>query len=241
MAKIEAVLFDFGGTLYQYQPGGPVAEDGLLVELARAAGADTTPEEVRAAYRTAMRRVYADYLQRPYYLHRDFFGDAVRATIEEVGGQPADEHIERYHAARDAARGERPDVSLRPGVHDTLATLRERGITVGIVSNTDEAGFRDTMREAGLEDVMDFIISSEQCQSCKPDQGIFREALRRAGSDPAATLFVGDSIDQDIAGANRAGLISVLLWTRDDRQPPDREPRPSHVINTVPEVLDLVG
>lgn len=241
MAETQAVLFDFGGTLYQYQPGGPVAEDGLLVELATAAGADAGPGEVRAAYRTAMRRVYADYLKRPYYLHRDFFGDAVRATLEELGGQPAEEHIERYHAARDAARKGRPDAQLRPGVHDTLATLRERGITVGIVSNTDEAGFRDTMREVGLNDVMDFIISSEECQSCKPDQGIFREALRRAGSDPAATLFVGDSIDQDIAGANTAGLISVLLWTRDDREPPDREPRPCHVIRAIPDVLGLIG
>jgi len=53
-------------------------------------------------------------------------------------------------------------------------------------------------------------------------------------------LFIGDTLAQDIAGANRMGLRSVLIWHRDDKPPPDGEVAPSHVIRRIPEVLELL-
>ena len=84
--------------------------------------------------------------------------------------------------------------------------------------------------------------SGGAARSCKPDGGIFREALRRAGCAPAEALFVGDTPDHDVLGANRAGLCSVLLrpaealtlpWPRGDAEP-------NHVIANIPEVLGLI-
>ena len=74
-----------------------------------------------------------------------------------------------------------------------------------------------------------------------PDGRIFAEALRRAECEPREALFVGDSLPQDIAGANRAGLRSVLLWHRGDRQPSFDVAKPTHVIRRIPEVLDLLS
>ena len=65
--------------------------------------------------------------------------------------------------------------------------------------------------------------------------------MQRAGCAPDEALFVGDTLAQDIAGANRAGLRSVLLWHREDREPPEGEPAPRYVIRRIPDVLDLVG
>ena len=77
--------------------------------------------------------------------------------------------------------------------------------------------------------------------SCKPDPVIFATALQRAGCPPAEALFVGDTLMQDIAGANRAGMRSVLLWHRADRQPPSTDSPPHHIIRRIPELLELLA
>jgi putative hydrolase of the HAD superfamily len=92
-----------------------------------------------------------------------------------------------------------------------------------------------------LEPHFHSILSSEQAQSCKPDPAIFTEALRRAGCVPGEALFVGDSLQQDIAGANRVGLRSVLIWSDPEREPTFSDHRPQHVIRRIPELLDLIA
>jgi putative hydrolase of the HAD superfamily len=126
-------------------------------------------------------------------------------------------------------------------VPETLSALRARGVYVGMVSNVDDDQLTHMLELARIAEHFDSILSSEQAQSCKPDPAIFSEALRRAGCAPAETLFVGDSLQQDIAGANRVGLRSVLIWSDSGRQPPDGKHRPRHVIRQIPEVLDLVS
>jgi phosphoglycolate/pyridoxal phosphate phosphatase family enzyme len=47
----------------------------------------------------------------------------------------------------------------------------------------------------------------------KPEPGIFRAILERAGIDPAEAIAVGDNPDSDIVAARRAGIASVLVLT----------------------------
>lgn len=93
---------------------------------------------------------------------------------------------------------------------------------------------------SGLQPHFDSILSSEQAQSCKPDSRIFAEALLRAECPPNAVFFVGDSIQQDIPGANRAGMQSVLIWSSPESEPSPGEDRPRHVIRRIPDLLDLI-
>ena len=99
----------------------------------------------------------------------------------------------------------------------------------------------DLVEAGGLSPHFDWMLSSEAAGSCKPHPAICEQALRRAGCAAGETLFVGDMLKQDIAGANRAGMRSVLLWHRDDSPPPADGPQPHHVIRQIPEVLGLVG
>jgi ribonucleotide monophosphatase NagD (HAD superfamily) len=63
----------------------------------------------------------------------------------------------------------------------------------------------------------------------KPEVAIFREATERFGA--SAPLFIGDRLDTDILGANRAGIPSVMVLTGIDRAkqviaaPADSRPR----------------
>jgi len=234
---VRAVLFDFGGTLYDYATLEP-AERESLVDLARWAGVEAEPAAIQRAHREAMRRVFRDYLSRRFYLHRDLFRDAVVAMLESLGAaaEPAD--LDRYRATQWQRHAR--DFALREGVIDTLAAMRERGLHLGIVSNIDDEQLAHLLEIARLESYFDSILSSERVQSCKPDRVIFEEALRRAGCGADEALFVGDTLLQDVAGANQVGMRSVLLWHRDDKDPPDREPRPRHVIRCIPDLLDLL-
>ena len=234
---IRAVLFDFGGTLYSYETLAP-AEGRNILELARRAGIEAAPGEIVAAQRETGRQVFADYMSRPYYLHRDMFDAALRAMLSALGAQPDQQLIDRYREIQWTSHSEL--FELRPGVIDTLDTLRERGIHIGMVSNIDEDQLRHLLDAAGVEPYFDAILSSERAGSCKPDGEIFRIALASAGCEPDEALFIGDSRPADVAGANAAGLQSVLLWHRSDRPPPSEAPQPRHVIGAIPELLELL-
>jgi putative hydrolase of the HAD superfamily len=238
MTQIRAVLFDFGGTLFDYETVAP-GERECVIELARWVGVGEDPKVILRAYRVALKRVFYEYLPRSYYLHRDLFRDVLQEMARSLAAGLTEEHLLRYWTTQ-RQRRER-DFVLRDGVPETLSTLRARGVHVGMVSNVDDDQLTHMLELARVAGHFDSILSSEQAQSCKPDPAIFSEALRRAGCAPAEALFVGDSLQQDIAGANRVGLRSVLIWSDSDRQPPDGEHRPRHVIRQIPEVLDLIA
>lgn len=237
MSRTEAVLFDFGGTLYDYRDlrrGGQESLEAFVGWHGQAA----EPRDVEAAYRQALRKVFWDYLPRRFYYHRDMFRDALVEMARELGFDVEDALVDRYRRLQWELQ-ER-DFRLRAGVLRTLEALRDRGLHVGMVSNIDQDHLEHLVQVAGIEEHFDSLLSSEAVRSCKPDQRFFRRALQRAGCEAAAALFVGDSLPQDIAGANQAGMRSVLIWSRDDREPPETEHRPRHVIREIPELLPLV-
>jgi len=234
---IKAVLFDFGGTLYDYSCLA-AAEAESLVELARQAGASDDPHDILLAQRDAMRRVFREYLPKPFYLHRDLFRDAAVAMLEELGVEARADQLEAYRGAQ--WERHRRDFVLRDGVVDTLKELRRRNLHVGMVSNIDDDQLDHLLDVADIGDLFDSILSSEQAQSCKPHPRIYEIALQRAGCAPDEALFVGDTLRQDIAGANQAGMRSALIWHRQDRQPPNEGTQPTHIIRGIPEILDLI-
>ena len=235
-----AVFFDLGGTLFHY---GDVRAgfDQMLAELVDRTALDAPMDEVRQVYREAMGRRMAEYVGRTYYLHRDMFA-AAQADLFAHFGHSADPGHALYEGqVQVGLTGAKP----RDGVHETLAGLRERGLHLGIVSNIDDDQFEPLFAELGLAPYFDATTTSEAARSCKPDPGIYRVALERAaGVDPAEVLFVGDSLEHDVAGARPLGMTTA--WITSPRQRAAREAdlapelRPDHVIHAIPELLAIV-
>ena len=73
----------------------------------------------------------------------------------------------------------------------------------------------------------------------KPEPAIYKTAVEHFGAKQA--LFVGDRIDTDIRGANRAGIDSVLVMTgistRKEVLGVKKEDRPTFIIGTMAELL----
>ncbi len=102
--------------------------------------------------------------------------------------------------------------TVEDNLRETLEEFRERGITLGLLSNTflPEDVLDRHLRREGLLDLLPVRVYSCQVRFRKPARRIFQIALEKARLEPSETLFVGDMPKIDIIGANRAGLVSVL-------------------------------
>ncbi len=105
--------------------------------------------------------------------------------------------------------------SVEPDLAETLGLLRDKGLKLGIVSNTWVNGcvLDRHLDMEGLLDFFDVRVYSYSYNFRKPDKRIFLEAARQVDVACANILFVGDRIDNDVRGALRAGMIPVLKTT----------------------------
>lgn len=232
---VRAVLFDFGGTLFSY---GPMREQvaALIEQTARRHGASQSAEEIRHTYFVTMLRLLAAYETREYYLHRELFGDAIEGLLRALGIAPVPEERDRFYEAQTELALSLAQV--RPEAHETLKGLRDAGIHVGIVSNIDDDQFGPLWQKVGLDALVDATTTSEGARSCKPYPEIYQAALRKTGGVvPRDTVFVGDSVPHDVAGANALGMTSVLLSKQTPE--PGAKATPHHVVDDLRTLLDI--
>lgn len=120
---------------------------------------------------------------------------------------------------------------------EVLQALRAHYKT-GIITN----GFRGLQRAKiarfRLDEYVDVTVVSEEVGNHKPDAAIFYQVLARLGHiPPERALFVGDTPESDIAGAQNAGLIPILMNPRDDIDSPGEGVLK---IRALSELLDLL-
>ncbi len=109
--------------------------------------------------------------------------------------------------------------TMFPDVPETLRTIKQKGIKIGLISNIDQQGGRKlcaSMKENGILQYFKAIILSFEVGVWKPMKEIFDIALREIGEkNPATAMHVGDSPIEDLRGANNAGLIPVFIDSLD--------------------------
>jgi len=101
---------------------------------------------------------------------------------------------------------------------DTMPTLRAlRGrYALALVSNFDHPPYvHNLLRQTGLTERFDYIVVSGDVRIDKPDPRIYHLALNALGCAPQEAVFVGDSLETDIAGATAVGCHPVLIDMRD--------------------------
>jgi HAD superfamily hydrolase (TIGR01549 family) len=117
------------------------------------------------------------------------------------------------------------------GAASTLASLRERGLRLGVVSNAD-GRIEEALRLAGLDQYLDVVVDSAIVGVAKPDPRIFDHALGPLDVSPEDACYVGDSALFDVPAARGAGL-AVWLIDHTGSLEHDRD----EVVRTYPELL----
>jgi putative hydrolase of the HAD superfamily len=125
-----------------------------------------------------------------------------------------------------------------PDVLPALDAIKERGLTIGAVSNWVWQ-LPELLHSLELVRHFDFIAASARVGFEKPHPEIFRYALEQAGAKPGEAIHVGDHLDADVAGARAAGIAAVLIDRR-GRFKPEDVPDDVPVITNLAELIPLV-
>ena len=232
---LDAVLFDWGDTLMRWAWEPELLAVGHDAGL-RAIGRDPVP-----ALTERFRDSYLPLLWVPGTLEEVEYPGLVRRLLAEEGIQVSDGELERFLEAEHAAW--QPARMLASTTHALLETLRARGLKVGLVSNALDPPHllhRD-LEQMGVAERLDVAVFSSEVGWRKPHPAIFERALDALGVEPSATLFVGDTLATDVAGAAALGMHTCLaLWFRADEDD-DGAPEPGFRAFTQMDVMTAVS
>ena len=103
------------------------------------------------------------------------------------------------------------DFSPEPGIAEALALIRNQGIETGVLTNCSfhEHVVAWELECMGLRQYLSFIMSSADYGCRKPHPAFFQAAAGRLNRDARHIWYIGDSLEQDIEGAQGAGLSAV--------------------------------
>lgn len=127
-----------------------------------------------------------------------------------------------------------------PGVVETLVELRERGVLLGLVSNcTEDVAL--VWPETRFAPLFDAAVFSATSGCLKPSREIYELACDRLGVEPSACLFVGDGANDELGGAERAGMTPVLVLSHGAQAAwRDVEQWSGMRVTSIPGVLELM-
>jgi putative hydrolase of the HAD superfamily len=202
---VKAVLLDALGTLVRLEPPGP----RLRQELGSRFGIEVGEGEAARAIGAEINyyRAHLDEGRDPDSLLalRRSCAEAMRDALPPV----ARDRLGDLDAVTDALLA-----SLRFRAYDdaapALSVLRSRGLRLVVVSNWD-VSLHSVLDRVALAPLLDGILTSAEAGARKPARAIFERALKLAGAEPADAIHVGDSAEEDVAGARSAGVEAVLV------------------------------
>jgi putative hydrolase of the HAD superfamily len=126
-----------------------------------------------------------------------------------------------------------------PAAHRELLAGLQARYRMGIFSNFDHAPpLRRLLRAAGIEAWFDPVVISGDIGYRKPGAAAFALALDRTRTDPRHVLFVGDSWNDDVTGAQRAGID--VAWVNRKGEPALSEAHPTYVMRDLTELTRVL-
>ena len=228
---VEAVIFDWGGTL-------SVFVESELVDAWRLAARHLAPEREDELTERLLAVEAAFWATTATHQRSATLADLLTAATRELGLDVAEALLEE--AAVRHLDAWTDHIRHDPDAAPTIAALRERGLPIGLLSNTHwPRAFHERFLERdGLAQLIDARLYTSEMPFQKPHPDAFAAALQALDvDDPARAVFVGDRPWDDVAGAKGAGLRAVL------RPNPFVEPHavePDAVIERLPDLVPLL-
>lgn len=206
---LRAVVFDVDFTIAR--PGPDLGPEGYR-RLGERYGLSLDP----AAYDEARRVAVADLKRHPELDHDEEIWIRFTQRIIEGMGGVGDTYA--CAAEMESAWARAHHFELFDDALPTLAAVRERGLKVGLLSNSAR-DLGEFVSHHRLD--VDAVLTSLTHGKTKPHETIFRRMLELLGVTPADAMMVGDTIEDDVDGALAVGMQAVLV-DREGRYPERR-------------------
>jgi len=178
----------------------------------------------------AIRNQFAEEVKGKIWNLEKIRQGAFERTLEHVG-HPDKDLAAHLNAIYLKHRFE--DIELYPDVIPTFDVLAPH-FKLGLLSNGNTYPER-----CGLEDRFAFVIFSQDVQVEKPDPRIFEITAQQAGCELAQLLHVGDSLENDVAGAQNVGAKAV--WLNRDGVPNNTKTQPDYEVASLTEIPAILG
>jgi len=196
MAKL--IIFDFWGTL---------VENGIFPSPVRQVKYILRIEEPFSEYIVKFEEVF---MLEEY----DDLYSAFKAVCEAFGKQPRrfilDELVGMWNKHKLLAKPFMETI-------DVLEKLNEQGHKIVLISNTDCFTTDEVMDKYDMRHYFDEIVLSYNVRMLKTNPKMYENILNKLKISKDHALVIGDSIETDIVGANKAGIKAVLIDRRDRR------------------------
>jgi HAD superfamily hydrolase (TIGR01509 family) len=184
-APVAAVLFDMDGLLVDSEP---VWYDVETAVVARLGGVWTTADQAACIGGTM------DASAR-YIIERT----GSSASVEQLSDEMVDEMVTRFHR----------DLPVHEGAISLLDALRERDVTVGLVSSSYRRLIDAALDSLGA-DRFAVTVAGDEVAHGKPDPEPYRTACEKLGVEPARTVVLEDAMT-GVTAAEAAGCIVVAV------------------------------
>lgn len=209
----EAVLFDLFDTLVLIDDYNVSFAQSLLMMHTYLShkGLDCSFGDFKSAYLIVEKEISAETactLEEPH------FSVYVERVLASLGVKLKVQTHLAMQAAKEFSKEFAQHISLDPHALEVLGFLHRRCKTA-VISNLTFSEFAwELLERFELNKYLDLIVVSGDINLRKPHPQIFSMTLQHLGVQPAKALFVGDTLETDIAGARNAGLTSVQIMRR---------------------------
>ncbi len=234
---IKAVFFDLDGTLCDSDTAWSIAQSETF-QLLHKQYPNVSEEALTEAWKTVHQRLFQQ-LNAGKYAMADVRDARFQCLFKELG-LPIDKGMEElsdFFCSRYLT-------SLH--LYNDVTVLEElHAYHIGIITNGAHDEHTDSqlskVRHLGLSERIQSLTISGEIGIRKPRVEIFQVACERAGVLPKEALFVGDTIRNDIVGANRAGMTSVFINRKSNvLMPETADEQPDHSITNLHAVLSCL-
>jgi putative hydrolase of the HAD superfamily len=228
---IDAVIFDWGGTLTRWHDVDFHAESLALAQAV--VNADHEVEVSRNRLHRAGEAVWGR--------SRDHQQSATVADLfDEAGLEHDPDLLTAYYEFWE------PHTLTDPEVGPLFEELRAAGIKVGVLSNTiwPREWHEGFFRRDGVDHLIDGDVYTSEIPWTKPSPHAFRTAMDAVGvADPARCVYVGDRLFDDVWGAQNAGLraIHIPLSAIPASQTGHSEGEPDAVVHRLSELGAVIA
>lgn len=195
---IKAVIFDMDGTLIDTEKYYKVAWRYALEHFGY------HPTDVQLLNFRSLGRPFSSA-----YLKSEFGGELEYQKVREVRQKKFNELVEKE------------GIQLKPGAKEILTFLREKNIVTAIATCTNIERANQYLKQIGLYDLLDRVISASMVETGKPAPDIYLYACKELDLNPANCMAVEDS-PNGIHSAHDAGCNVIMV---PDQSPADDEIR----------------
>jgi len=211
LRNIEAIFFDFGGTLYEVSPVAIRIWQRLLEEWGLGSISLEDYYKALTKARTEFLDAYTASQVRsgrtPHMTPKHWVAYNRRILIN-MGFPPSMLSQRLCQTLTKAMANAGKHYQLVTGARRTLRLLTER-FKLGLISNTSH-DLRGYLRDDRIIQYFDAVVLSYEVGYWKPDTRIFLYCCDIVGVSPERAAYVGDLLICDHHGASQAGLVPVL-------------------------------